>query len=166
MQTLGPPFSCDEWLTDGMGCELCPHCYSLSTWSWHQPSFDSTWRQCCFTSPSAFPSWGFPGGSVGNESTYNTGDAYNARETQVRSLGQEMPVEKERATHSSILAWEISQTEEPRRVQSVGSQWVGRDLATKPPPPPPSPSTLLLSWSLWPGISWHQLIQNCLTAFQ
>ena len=35
------------------------------------------------------------------------------RETQVRSLGQEDPLEKEIATHSSILAWEISWTEEP-----------------------------------------------------
>ena len=35
------------------------------------------------------------------------------RETQVRSLGQEDPLEKEMATHSSILAWEISWTEEP-----------------------------------------------------
>ena len=36
------------------------------------------------------------------------------------------------ATHSSILAWEISWTEEPGRLQSVGSQRIGHDLATKP----------------------------------
>ena len=41
---------------------------------------------------------------------------------QVRSLGQEDPLEKERATHSSVLAWEISWTEEPGRVQSKESQ--------------------------------------------
>ena len=41
---------------------------------------------------------------------------------QVRSLGQEDPLEKERATHSSVLAWEISWTEEPGGLQSMGSQ--------------------------------------------
>ena len=42
------------------------------------------------------------------------------QETQVRSLGREDPLEKERATHSSILAWEIP--EESERLQSIGSQ--------------------------------------------
>ena len=41
---------------------------------------------------------------------------------QVQSLGWEDPLEKEMATHSSILAWEISRTEEPGGLQSVGSQ--------------------------------------------
>ena len=41
-------------------------------------------------------------------------------ETQVRSLGWEDPLEKEMATHSSILAWEIPCTEDPGRLQSVG----------------------------------------------
>ena len=49
-------------------------------------------------------------------------------ETQVQSLGQEDPLEKEMATHSSILAWRIPWTEE---LQSTGSQRVGHDLATK-----------------------------------
>ena len=44
------------------------------------------------------------------------------RETQVRSLGQEDPLGKEVATHSSILAWRIPWTEEPGRLQSTGSQ--------------------------------------------
>ena len=44
------------------------------------------------------------------------------QETQVRSLGQEDALEKEMATHSSILAWEIPRTEEPGRLQSMGSQ--------------------------------------------
>ena len=44
------------------------------------------------------------------------------RETQVRSLGGEDPVEKEMVTHSSILAWEIPWTEEPGRRQSMGLQ--------------------------------------------
>ena len=43
-------------------------------------------------------------------------------ETWVRSLGQEDPLEKEMATHSSILAWEITWTEEPGRLQSMVSQ--------------------------------------------
>ena len=43
-------------------------------------------------------------------------------ETQVRSLGQEDALEKEMATHSSILAWESPWTEEPSRLQSIGSQ--------------------------------------------
>ena len=42
------------------------------------------------------------------------------RETQVQSLGQEDPLEKEMATHSSILAWKIPWTEEPGRLQSMG----------------------------------------------
>ena len=44
------------------------------------------------------------------------------QETWVRSLGQEDPLEKEKATHSSIPAWEIPWTEEPSGLQSVGSQ--------------------------------------------
>ena len=43
-------------------------------------------------------------------------------DTQVRSLGWEDPTEKEVATHSTILAWEISRTEEPGGLQSMGSQ--------------------------------------------
>ena len=52
------------------------------------------------------------------------------RETWVRSLGQEDPLEKEMATHSSILAWRIPWTEEPDRLQSIGSQRVGHNCAT------------------------------------
>ena len=49
------------------------------------------------------------------------------QETWVRSLGLEDPLEEEMATHSSILAWEIPWTEEPSRVQSMGSQRAGHD---------------------------------------
>ena len=49
------------------------------------------------------------------------------QETLVRSLDQEDPLEKKTATHSSILAWKISQTEEPGRLQYIGSQRVGHD---------------------------------------
>ena len=44
------------------------------------------------------------------------------QDTQVRSLGQEDPLEKGMATHSSILAWRIPWTEEPGGLQSMGSQ--------------------------------------------
>ena len=49
------------------------------------------------------------------------------QETQVRSLGQEDPLEKEMANHSSILAWKIPWTEERGRLQSMGLQRVGHD---------------------------------------
>ena len=49
------------------------------------------------------------------------------QETQVPSLGQEDPLEEEMATHSSILAWDIPWTEEPGRLESIGSQWVRHD---------------------------------------
>ena len=49
------------------------------------------------------------------------------REIQVQSLGWEDPLEKEMATHSSILAWRIPWIEEPGRLQSMGLQRVGHD---------------------------------------
>ena len=48
-------------------------------------------------------------------------------ETQVQSLGWDDPLEKEMATHSSTLARKIAWTEEPGRLQSMGSQRVGHD---------------------------------------
>ena len=48
-----------------------------------------------------------------------------------RSLGWENPLEEEMATHPGILAWEISWTEEPGGLQSMGSQSPGHDLVTK-----------------------------------
>ena len=49
------------------------------------------------------------------------------QETWVLSLGQEDPLEKAMATHSSTLAWKIPWTKKPGRLQSMGSQRVGRD---------------------------------------
>ena len=49
------------------------------------------------------------------------------RETWVRSLGREDPLEKEMATHSSTLAWKIPWTKEPGRLQSMGLPRVGHD---------------------------------------
>ena len=62
----------------------------------------------------------FPGGSDGKASA-------RKRKTWVQSLGQEDPLEKEMATHPSTLAWKIPWTEEPGRLQSMGSQRVGQD---------------------------------------
>ena len=67
--------------------------------------------------------WEFPGGSEGKASAC-------MQETQIWSLGWEAPLEKEMATHSSILAWRIPGTEEPGRLQSMGSQRVGHDWVT------------------------------------
>ena len=49
------------------------------------------------------------------------------QETLVQALGQEDPLEKDMATHSSILAWKKQWIEEPGRLQSMGSQRVGHD---------------------------------------
>ena len=67
---------------------------------------------------------GLPDGSDIKDSTCNAGG-------RVRSQGQEDPLEKGMATHSSILAWEMLWTEEPGRLQSVGSERVRHYLATK-----------------------------------
>ena len=63
---------------------------------------------------------GFPGGSV--VKTLPAG-----QETRVPSVSREDPLEEGMATHSSILAWRISWTEEPGRLQSTGSHRVGHD---------------------------------------
>ena len=60
--------------------------------------------------------FGFPGGPTGKKIYLPM------QEMQVQSLGQEDPLEKEMATHSSILAWEIPWAEEPSRLQSMWSQ--------------------------------------------
>ena len=62
----------------------------------------------------------YPGGSE----VKNPLPTQKMQETQVRSLGWEDPLEKEMATHSSFLAWEIPWTEEPGRLQFMGSQRV------------------------------------------
>ena len=52
---------------------------------------------------------------------------------QVQSLGQEEPLERKMATYSNILAWRIPWTEEPGRLQCMGLQRVGHNLATEYP---------------------------------
>ena len=88
---------------------------------------------------------GFPSGSVGKES------ACNLQDTQVRSLGREDALEEGMTTYSSILAWRVPWTEEPRGLQSMGSQRVHHDILyyTKCRyicpnlPVPPTPSSFL-----------------------
>ena len=63
---------------------------------------------------------GFPGSSDGKESAFNSGDPGSIP-------GLEDPLEKEMATHSSILAWRILWIEEPGRLQSMGSQKFGHN---------------------------------------
>ena len=65
---------------------------------------------------------GFPSGSV-------VKNLPAMQETRVPSLGHEDPLEKEMATHPSILAWRILWSEEPGKLQSTGSQRVRHDLA-------------------------------------
>ena len=67
---------------------------------------------------------GFPGDSV-------LKNLPAKQELQVQSLGWEDPLEKETATCSSILAWEIQRTEEPGGLQSMESQRIGYDLVNK-----------------------------------
>ena len=65
---------------------------------------------------------GFPGGSV-------VKNLPAMQKTWVQSLGQEDPLEKETATHSSIVVWEIPWTEEPDGPQSMGSQKIHTQLS-------------------------------------
>ena len=65
----------------------------------------------------------FPGGSA----IKNLPAMQEPQETQVQSLGQEDPLEKEMTTRSSILAWRSPRTEEPGGLQSMESQRVGHD---------------------------------------
>ena len=69
------------------------------------------------------------------------------KETQVRFLGQEDPLEEGSATLSTILAWRIPRTEEPGGLQCIGSQRVGHDWATD------------LNW-LTNGIPWGSVVKN------
>ena len=84
-----------------------------SIWEEAQQQWVKVWDLFCFFS--YYFSLGFPGGSDSKESAYSAED-------RVQSLGQEDPLEKGMATHSSILAWRIPWTEEPAEPQSIGSK--------------------------------------------
>ena len=82
----------------------------------------------------AFGILGFSGGSVVKNQPAKEGDL---QETRVWCLSWEDPLKKEVATHSRILAWEIPWTEESGGLQSMGSQRIGCDWATKQQQQPP-----------------------------
>ena len=76
------------------------------------------WQICIFNQPVKFE-LGFPDSSSGKESACSAGD----QEMQVRSLGQEAPLEKGMAANSSILAWRTPWTEDSVVWQATYSQW-------------------------------------------
>ena len=76
---------------------------------------ETRWRAMDLGISGCTQKWGFPSGSV-------VKNPLARWETWVQSLGREDPLEKEMATHSSTLTYEIPQTEEPGRLQSMGSQ--------------------------------------------
>ena len=107
-------------------CELenCPARYMLRE-SWSQQSV----RKLKLYKHRALQTLGFPHSSVSKESACSAGDPGS-----IPGLGRsprEDPLEKEMATHSSILAWRIPWTEEPGGLQPMESPRVGHDLATK-----------------------------------
>ena len=75
------------------------------------------------------------------------------QETQVWSLGQKDSLEKEMATHCSILAWKIPWTEETGRLQAMGLQTVGHDWAT---------NTCLHRFFLWKCVSHSLWVTLCI----
>ena len=75
------------------------------------------------------------------------------RETWVWSLGRKDPLEKKMAIHSSTLAWKIPWTEEPDRLQSMGSRRVGHDWATS--------LSLSLLWC-YSSVYWVSITLHCL----
>ena len=87
------------------------------------------------------PNLGFPGSSGGKESAWQAGD-----------LGWEDPLEEEMTAHSSILAWRIPWTEEPGRLQSMGSQSVRHGLASE--------QQWIRSPLQWRGTSWPSAKQR------
>ena len=77
------------------------------------------------------PHWGLPRWLSGKESTCQSRRHKRLERHRFDSWVGEDPLEKEMATHSSILAWEIPQTEEPGGLQSMGLQRIGHDRATE-----------------------------------
>ena len=95
---------------------ICP-----SPFFYASPSLDP--RVPCVFLVALTPDRDFPGGSAVKRLPA-------MQETWIRFLGQEDPLEKEMAIHSSTLAWKIPWTEDPDRLQFIGSQRVGQDLVT------------------------------------
>ena len=95
---------------------------------WVSPCGEEEWGTmpwihfCILTDPNI----GFPGGAAVKNLPVETEEM---QEMKFRSLGRKDPLEEKMATHSSILAWIISWTEEPGGLQSMGSQRVGHNWA-------------------------------------
>ena len=92
------------------------------------------------------------------------------RETRVRSLGWEDPLEKAVATHSSTLAWKIPWTEETDRLQSVGSRRVGHDWRTSLslftfPPYKEGTFVEVMEFQLSYFKSWKMMLWKCCTQY-
>ena len=83
------------------------------------------------------------------------------KETQVRSLSWKDPLEMEIATHSSILAWEISWTEEPGGLQSMGLQKSQRDSMTQQQQPPPLRVSLNCFCCFSSLVTQTQVLSHC-----
>ena len=140
--TLGLILTDDYWMRVAEKCYICifkklllrkwmepPSNYSYknlghkenlkysSLFGWKKKKKDVSWM--------VMPGLGFPSGLVVKKKKI----CLPVQETQVRSLGQKIPLEKEMATHSSILAWRIPWTGEPGELQCVGSQRVRYDWA-------------------------------------
>ena len=96
------------------------HMLPKKCWKFSKLGFNSMW-------PKNFQMFKLPGGSEGKASACNLEDLCSIPE---EGISWEDPLEKEMATHSSILAWRIPWTEEPGRLQFMGSQRVGHDWAT------------------------------------
>ena len=96
------------------------------------------WHCCLIPSPHFSPLPSAAHAWAGGESFWRRGDLGSAVKNlpastgdTIQSLGREDTLEKDMATHSSIPAWEIPQTEKPGRLQCIGLQRVEHDLATK-----------------------------------
>ena len=103
----------------------CFHCFPIY-FPWSDGSFKPIFSLSTFT----FIKRLFSSSSLSSPVAQRLKRLPAMQETQVRSLGWEDPLEKEVATHSSILAWRIPWMEEPGGLQFTGSQRVGHDWAT------------------------------------
>ena len=100
---------CFSWRIWNVLCKIL----AVNCWAW----LESPWQEAFPENSTPHPYlWSFPGGSDGKEPSCNC--------KRVQALDREDPLEKEIATHSSILAWRIPWTEEPGGLQSMGLQRV------------------------------------------
>ena len=103
-----------------------PHLSLAQAWILILYRLSFLYLDCC---PASLPTgrWGLFSSSKASLVAQMVKNLPAMRETWLQSLGQEDPLQKEMATHSSFLAWEIPWTQEPGRLQSVGLQRVRHD---------------------------------------